>query len=302
MTVGQIIEEDHMLIPNILRECVVFLLYIHKVTHKETFAGTAFLAGAQEGSIRFVYLVTAKHVIIGITEKSIDNKVYIRTNKWQGASYQVETDADQWSSHPTDSSVDVSVFQLTSPEHNFDNLIINTNYFATNEIIQKESIGLGLEVFITGLFSNHAGKNRNLPIVRIGNIASMPEEKIDTATFGSMDAYLIEARSIGGLSGSPVFVSTHSSMPSAFGVGFQQAVTYPGMGSNPNNYYLLGLIHGHWDVNENAVDELVQDIRGNQVNVGIAIVVPASKILEIINQPKWVEERRATSNPAAEDE
>jgi hypothetical protein len=49
------------------------------------------------------------------------------------------------------------------------------------------------------------GRHQNVPIVRVGNFASYPAEQIQTG-FGRMDAFLIEARSIGGLSGSPVFV------------------------------------------------------------------------------------------------
>jgi hypothetical protein len=49
-----------------------------------------------------------------------------------------------------------------------------------------------------GLFSEHQGAERNIPIVRVGNIAAMPEEPVLTTSWGAIDAYLIEARSIGG--------------------------------------------------------------------------------------------------------
>lgn len=35
-----------------------------------------------------------------------------------------------------------------------------------------------------------------------------PDERILTDNYGDMEAYLVEARSIGGLSGSPVFTTT----------------------------------------------------------------------------------------------
>ena len=54
------------------------------------------------------------------------------------------------------------------------------------------------------------GRDRNFPIVRTGHIAMMPDEKIPKVKIGdwegNADAYLIESRSIGGWSGSPVFV------------------------------------------------------------------------------------------------
>jgi hypothetical protein len=54
------------------------------------------------------------------------------------------------------------------------------------------------------LRAHHTGDLKNVPIVRVGNLASYPSEQIQTRAFGRMEAYLIEARSIGGLSGSPV--------------------------------------------------------------------------------------------------
>ena len=75
----------------------------------------------------------------------------------------------------------------------------------TEKVIKENEIEVGEEVFVTGLFSHHHGQSKNIPIVRVGNISAMPEEKIQTKEH-LMDAYLIEARSIGGLSGSPVFV------------------------------------------------------------------------------------------------
>jgi hypothetical protein len=50
------------------------------------------------------------------------------------------------------------------------------------------------------------GRQRNIPIVRIGNVASMPHEPVATKNRGAIEAYLVEARSVGGLSGSPVLV------------------------------------------------------------------------------------------------
>src|SRR5687768_6488256 len=102
-------EEDFMFIPNIIRECVVFLLYVDKTSQKETFAGTAFFVEVREDSFQFVYLITAKHVVVGISKKSIDNKVIIRMNDGQGGSKRIETNVSEWSDHPTDSSVDVSI-------------------------------------------------------------------------------------------------------------------------------------------------------------------------------------------------
>jgi hypothetical protein len=151
---------------------------------------------------------------------------------------------------------------------------------AKDEVISKENIGIGDEVFLTGLFVNHLGKKRNIPIVRVGNIAAMPEEAIATRN-GNMDAYLIEARSIGGLSGSPVFVHL---------AGLR--ILGDQINIRPHSWYWLGLMHGHWEFPLAAEDVVVQDSATKEaVNMGIGIVVPSPKILEIINQKFFVEHR-----------
>jgi len=129
---------------------------------------------------------------------------------------------------------------------------------------------------ITGLFSRLAGTKQNVPIVRTGNLAMMPGEKVPT-TFGEIDAYLIEARSIGGLSGSPVFVrETHSIAIQRENIG---TVPLTGIGA----HFLLGVIHGHWDLPPGAAIDATAD--QGSINMGIAIVTPATMLLEVLAQP-----------------
>ena len=86
-----------------------------------------------------------------------------------------------------------------------------------------------------------------------------------------MEGYLVEIRSVGGLSGSPVFVVLdplrRKSAPGDLGA----------------RAYVLGLIHRHWD-RRIREDEYV-DASEERVNQGVAVVVPAAKILEVLNDP-----------------
>ena len=147
----------------------------------------------------------------------------------------------------------------------------------TEELMSRYQVGLGDEVFITGLFKHHYGESRNIPIVRTGNIASLTEEKVSTKKFGAIDAYLIEARSIGGLSGSPVFL--HLGVTRMFD-GKVKII------ENELPIFLFGLVHGHFDVSETAIDFVVEDKnpegRRDNVNTGMAIIVPFHKIIEVM--------------------
>jgi len=134
------------------------------------------------------------------------------------------------------------------------------------------------------LFSKFHGKIKNIPIIRVGNIAMMPEEKIFVGNdLGEIEAYLVESRSIGGLSGSPVFVYLGNMRP--------KNGTW-NLGGDQKLFYLLGLMHGHWDIEEDKIDIVVEDKVKDELNTGIAVVVPASKILEVLDYQEFVEDRK----------
>jgi len=76
-----------------------------------------------------------------------------------------------------------------------------------NAIMQETwQPGLGDEVAVVGLYTSHHGLTKNIPIVRIGHIAMMPDEPV-MSTRGEVQAYLVEVKSIVGLSGSPVYIN-----------------------------------------------------------------------------------------------
>ncbi len=261
-----------MRVPEEVRKCVVFVgLPVNIPGGRRALApkGTAFFVGVPSESApetTHVYLVTAKHVAVRLE----GNNFAARVNMKDGGSKRVIGDRTRWWYHPTDQSVDVAAIPWAPPPE-VEFKLIPTKLFISDEIIQSEDIGSGDEVFMTGLFAHLSGSKRNLPIVRFGNIAMIPDDPVPTK-MGMIEAYLIEARSIGGLSGSPVFVHK----------------IVRGRGK----LYLLGLMHGHWDIPpENKNDFLDTDSFGS-VNMGIAIVVSAKKILEVLNQPKLVELRR----------
>lgn len=230
------------------RQCVIFLCREDK-----TIVGTAFLVVVptkNQPNASFLHLVTARH----IAEKIDGTTFFIRANNKQNSFTYLKGEKTRWFYHHTDDSVDVAVapFWLTP---DIDYRTIPLDIFLSDETLVQGKIGIGDEVYITGLFHYVAGSKRNQPIVRIGNLAMIPTEPILTKKFGNIEAYLIEARSIGGRSGSPVFVRE----------------SFPRSGK----HYLLGLMHGHWRTSESY---------GN-VNIGIAVVIPAKKILEVLNHP-----------------
>jgi hypothetical protein len=154
---------------------------------------------------------------------------------------------------------------------------------------------------MVGRFINHEGKQRNLPSVRFGHISQMPNEKIrqDFRSF-DQESFLIECRSIGGYSGSPVFVyiSEFEERPTDWELkGFPpEVITRNAVGMRP---HLLGI---EWGILSKW--EPVCDAKGNPVNSrspqglqvdtnsGMMAVVPVWKLMEMLDMPVFVERRR----------
>jgi hypothetical protein len=199
---------------------------------------------------------------------------------------QSEFSAAEWFFHPNNAiePADIAVCAINfALEEEFSVVPLSgpSAVAATPDIMKRLHIGLGDELVIAGLFRSHYGQHRNIPIVRIGNISMMPGEPIWTK-IGSLTAYLVETRSIGGLSGSPVFVNRSP----------MQIVDGKSKWSEGGQLYLLGLMHGHFDI-QNINDDVEVETGTHGINTGIGIVVPVEKILEIINQPKLVARRNA---------
>jgi hypothetical protein len=224
------------------------------------------------------FFVTAAHVAKDLHKRTI----YFVVNKKYGGVTGIKPIGEDWWTHPKDRSADVVAIPVEL-NREADMSCVATKDFVMPIDFAADKVGVGDEIFITGLFTAVPGISRAMPIVRHGNIAMLPEEQIQTE-MGYADVHLVEARSIGGLSGSPVFVRTADAEK-----GSHKGVQ------------LLGVMHGHWDVKESELNNptINHDKRG--VNYGIGIVTPAIKIMEIIDQPDGLEWRQEMEDKLLKD-
>lgn len=115
----------------------------------------------------------------------------------------------------------------------------------------------------------------------------LPETPVPTEK-GLMNAYLVEARSIGEISGSPVFSRRTMSLLWNDGVSLPTSAIHGLTGE----VHLTGMMHGHWDIKESEINQprLVHDSKRG-VNMGIAIVVPIDDIINTLNHPELLAQR-----------
>lgn len=265
-----------------IKKCVAFVA-LQMADETFRLVGTVFFIVRDKQKHNYSYAVTAKHVIEGVKNKGLE-KVFLKLNLTDGQSGLFATNISDWIYH-NDKNVDIAIHPI-GLQSNFDHLLYPESAFATSEFINKNEIDVGDEVIITGLFKHHHGTTRNLPIVRIGNISAMVGERIQTKET-LMDGYLIEARSIGGLSGSPVFINL--GIVRKLGGQIKHC-----QGDDFHN--LLGLIYGHYDSNVGQIDQANTDSNENErVNTGIAIVTPVTKIIDMFNQDNVKEHEKKVS-------
>ena len=63
---------------------------------------------------------------------------------------------------------------------------------------------------------------------------------------------------------------------------------------SPGNFKLMGVMHGHWKIDPADINNIIFTHDPKGVNSGIAIVTPAIKIAEILEQPGMVKIREVS--------
>ena len=247
---------------------------------------TGFFVTWKQFGKSFPYFVTAEHVISRASELQQD--IYVRANRTFGSPVELAIKATDFLYHPDNATeaADIAVALILDADP-LDAVAFPLNgplgMACSDEVSGRQMPGLGDATYIIGLFSYHGGKERNLPIVRVGSLAAFSAEPIMSGMGREIRGHLIEARSTGGLSGSPVLMELADL-------------------HKPSRLYVLGLIHGHFPTssieNDGSLD--VEALKVG-INTGIGIVIPVEKILETLVQPKAEAERREVAERFEDD-
>ena len=233
----------------------------------------------------FVYAVTNAHVIRG---PSGPRAPVIRLNTVDGQVSTLPLDADNWKQHPEGDDIAVAPLGLNPHHHRF--FLIPREVFVQHDEqgtyggadrSGRTRIGPGDDVFMLGRYIGHDGKQRNAPTVRFGHVAMLPVEPIELESGIRQESFLVEALSLSGYSGSPVFAFAMLSKQ-------QMALTAD---SGP---WLLGIDWGHLPDRRPVLDE-----DGNphpdrsyvRQNSGFMGVVPAWKLAELLDSEELSESR-----------
>ncbi|MEG3145053.1 hypothetical protein U1839_10370 [Sphingomonas sp. RT2P30] len=130
----------------------------------------------------------------------------VRLNTLDGQTDIIEFGPEDW--HCLFGKYDVAVVPLNiDPKiHAVSTISTRSFHFAPDPYGPK--VGIGDDVFMLGLFVDHAGQATNVPSARFGNVSMLPNPaaKIPQPTGYRGESYIVDMHSRSGFSGSPVFV------------------------------------------------------------------------------------------------
>jgi hypothetical protein len=132
-----------MQVPDEIPKSVAFV-YCERKSGKEV-RGTAFFVGCpySSGTGGQTYAITARHVIDGVKERTIDGKVYLRANTQKGHAEFIETSLGSWVCHD-DPQVDVAAIPFSYDFSEFNIIVLPRNMCLTDQVIHDHRVGPGV--------------------------------------------------------------------------------------------------------------------------------------------------------------
>ena len=167
-----------------------------------------------EGGVPEVLIVTNRHVFDGrdnVTLRIGSKLVPLPLKDLEGLG---------WTNHQN-KNVDIAVSFIPNVS-SIDAMVFHERTFATTDVMIKEGISVGDEVYALGFPLRLAGEERNYPIVRGGIIARLDDEILKN------HYYYVDVAIYPGNSGGPVILK-----PAAYSIGGTSKVT---------NAYLIGVV------------------------------------------------------------
>lgn len=284
-------------IPDTHLKAVVFIYSSSSAAYQGTGPGaTGFIitappADGVQDRFRVPYVVTNRHV----AEKG---ELWVRCTtawapeEWPDDTYVVHLTKDKW--FFPEGNDDLAVAPIERPYNGFAYEFPLDWIAVTRTVRDAFKVGAGDDVFMCGRYVAQSGRVTNNPFSRFGNISLMPDpdEPVRDGENNDVEAYLVEMRSQGGFSGSPMFVHFPAN-------GFRGTVGEYPIEDNTDRWGLLGVYTGHFSeylplVEREAGGRYVtaashyRSVGGREV----AIVCPTWKLVELLEREDVRTDRR----------
>jgi hypothetical protein len=276
--------------PSLLTTSIFLYGSVRDAISGANWGGSGFLFGLPSRanpSRTHLYAVSNDHVIHSCP--------VVRLVKATGEPYVLPgTDAD-WQSHPAGD--DIAIRSLGAvPNSEFGWLW--TGLILGHRDIDQEGIGPGDDCMMIGRYVNQEQRQFDRPAVRFGNLAMMPELIHNSDRSFNQESFLVDMRSHSGFSGSPVIVyfeepGWRKLPPLSEGIeddivakakAMEERTVGRPLSGIMGKMWLLGIDWGHLPIWDDVFDDHKRIIARMRVNSGIAAVVPAWKLLDLLDE------------------
>lgn len=244
--------------------------------------GTGFLVsvplGIHDALAR--YVVTNHHLVR-------NGCLYVRLNTAAGEHDVIYIPPESWTHAAGNDDLAVAPIPLDERGRYAFATLLWPEYALTRAEMLEDGIGVGDDVVMLGRLQNFAGRQRNQPVARFGNIAMVPGEPVEGGDGLPVEAFLVEMRSQAGFSGSPVFVVVPPfSWRGDLGDGsVTSTTTIALLGVNTGHVRHKQPVRQHTPTGPSDTDLFVYD------NASISIVSPAWAIEEMLMSDQLSQQR-----------
>jgi hypothetical protein len=173
---------------------------------------------------------------------------------------------------PADEAVDLALLPVLPDQMKYDYIPVPLSEFATHDVVDTQQVAEGDNVLFTGYFYQFPGLRKFQPIIRVGVLAMIPDEKLETTLKKPGHLYLADVHVFGGNSGSPLFVNLGGLRNGSMMFG--------------THFMLLGIVSGFYHEDSNLKLTVATTLTGTlEQNSGIAMVVPADELKALLDTP-----------------
>jgi hypothetical protein len=197
----EVLEKPLPRVDNEILQAIVYLYPSEAEAHASaSLGGTGFLIGVpvpfvQPAPMVILCVVTNRHIVE-------NGSTTIRMNTETNGFEIVDLGSAHWINHPDGDDLCLCPIRV--------GIKLRQKYIGIHMVMNRDfvgsmDVGIGDDVFFAGRFVGLDGKQQNRPSIRFGNIAQMADEPVLQPDGTKQESIIVEARSIPGFSGSPVF-------------------------------------------------------------------------------------------------
>lgn len=216
----------------------------------------------------YVVAISNRHVVE-------NGNPVVRLNTKDGFTAVYDLLEPSWVMHDGGQDLAAHIIKVDPERQKFRGLGVRS--ILTKERSEELDVGPGTDVFMVGRFIHQDGNQSNVPTVRFGTIAQMPSIVTDSATGRGNESYIVECRSIGGFSGSPIYLHAE---PGHLNNKTQSRETRGYSG------YLVAVDWAHSGQTEFVYNALGEETQMYvESSTGLAMAIPSWRLLELLNDP-----------------